>query len=334
MLLFEFGLFEGKGRIMKLEFKYDDVWYKIHFNGRSVIELRGDKLDIMELCCNLECRKEFGSTEDYASEKVKRTCVVSAFQTSDMYMKKFIYQAFRSEELYDSHDLFVVENAKAFINDEMIEIIKAHPNHYWLLCGFELPYSLIPSDAICEMRSDDTGRFFWNVFTPEEPPTYRDFKFHRFDKDFHLNMGNHNVVLIRGAAASGKSMMHEELRALSQYVWSTKVWNQGCDGYLLGSEESMYAEVCAFGYKDSQMMVDLLKVGKLFDEYKTFVIDNADVIVDSEFEEVIKAHPEHNWILIGNRKPNFVPDDAVSVWKNEGHRYWNEFTSENNSTEV
>ena len=126
MLLFEFGLFEGKDRIMKLEFKYDDVWYKIHFNGRSVIELRGDKLDIMELCCNLECRKEFGSTEDYASEKVKRTCVVSAFQTSDMYMKKFIYQAFRSEELYDSHDLFVVENAKAFINDEMIEIIKAH----------------------------------------------------------------------------------------------------------------------------------------------------------------------------------------------------------------
>ena len=334
MLLFEFGLFEGKDRIMRLEFKYDGVWYKIHFNGRSVIELRADKLDIMELCCNLECRKEFGSTEDYATEKVKRTCVVSAFQTSDMYMKKFIYQAFRSEELYDSHDLFVVENAKAFINDEMIEIIKAHPNHYWLLCGFELPYSLIPSDAICEMRSDDTGRFFWNVFTPEEPPTYRDFKFHRFDKDFHLNMGNHNVVLIRGAAASGKSMMHEELRALSQYVWSTKVWNQGCDGYLLGSEESMYAEVCAFGYKDSHMMVDLLKIGKLFEEYKTFVIDNADIVVDSEFEEVIKAHPEHNWILIGNRKPNFVPDGAVSVWKHEAHRYWNEFASETSSTEV
>ena len=171
MLLFEFGLFEGKDRIMRLDFKYDGVWYKIHFNGRSVIELRADKLDIMELCCNLECRKEFGSTEDYASEKVKRTCVVSAFQTSDIHMKKFIYQAFRSEEMYESHDLFVIENANAFINDEMIAIIKAHPNHYWLLCGFELPYELVPSDAICEMRSDDSGRFYWNVFTPEEPPT-------------------------------------------------------------------------------------------------------------------------------------------------------------------
>ena len=333
MLLFEFGLFEGKDRIMRLEFKYDGIWYKIHFNGRNVIELRGDKLDIMELCCNLECRKEFGSTEDYASEKVGRACVVSAFQTSDIHMKKFIYQAFRNDELYEAHDLFVIENAKEFINDEMIAIIKAHPNHYWLLCGFELPYELVPSDAICEMRSDDSGRFYWNVFTPEEPPTYRDFKFHRFDNDFHLTMGTHNVILIRGAAASGKSMMHEELRALSQYVWSSKIWND-YEGHAFGSCEPMYAEVCAFGYKDSRTTVDLLKIDKLFDQYKTFVIDNADIIVDSEFEEVIKAHPEHNWILIGNRKPNFVPDGAVSVWKHEAHRYWNEFASETSSTEV
>ena len=59
-------------------------------------------------------------TEDYASKKVEHTCVVSAFQTSDVHMKRFIYWAFRNVELYESHDLFVVENAKEFIDEEMI----------------------------------------------------------------------------------------------------------------------------------------------------------------------------------------------------------------------
>jgi len=318
---------------VKLEFEYKNVYYKITFSGRSVIELRGDDIDLLEFCSRLEGKKMVKGMSASEQKKFNSICVVSDFQTSDAEFKEFIYESFRGKDIFKKHKLFVIENANKFVNDEMVKIIKKHPNHYWVLCGFELPYSLISSDAICELRSDDTGTQFWSVFTPEEPPTYREFWCKYSAKNFHLDMGTHNVVLIKGDNVEDKSLLYDALKTNADFVQSWLTWHDDLDGYTMGGVDPIYADVfvtdSAFYYKRDQFKLD-----EIFEKYKIFVINDADVVVDDYMKKVITSHPDKNWVLIGNSQPDFIPDDAVCVLKKRGKRYWTEFVSETINKEV
>lgn len=66
-------------------------------------------------------------------------------------------------------------------------------------------------------------------------------------------------------------------------------------------------------------------VNGFIDKYKIYVIDNAEIPVDSDIEQIICKNPHINRVLMGNYKPDFVRDDAVCTWINEGHRFYNEF---------
>lgn len=54
-------------------------------------------------------------------------------------------------------------------------------------------------------------------------------------------------------------------------------------------------------------------------------IENFILSVDSDVEQIIYKNPHINRVLMGNCKPDFVRGDAVCTWKNEGHRFYNEF---------
>ena len=49
--------------------------------------------------------------------------MVTDFQTSDDFFKEYIYHVFRNKKFFKAYDLFVIENAEAFVNTEMAEII-------------------------------------------------------------------------------------------------------------------------------------------------------------------------------------------------------------------
>ena len=145
---------------MNLEFEFEKNLYKIYFNEHSVIELRGDEIDILEFCSRLESKKSIECDGEYESEKMSRICVVSDFQISDELFREFIYHSFKDEEFFKMYDLFVIENEEDFIDEKMVEIIENHPNHYWLLCGYDLPR--ISKDSMCILKNE--GLLYWNEF--------------------------------------------------------------------------------------------------------------------------------------------------------------------------
>ena len=122
--------------------------------------------------------------------------------------------------------------------------------------------------------------------------------------------------------------MCDTLKDLTAHVQAWLEWNGDLKGFLVGNDEPRFAKVCVLGLNDLFFINDFFTIDSIFDKYKVFVIDHADILVNAEIETVIVDHPEHNWVLIGNYRPDFIPEDAVCMWKQEGCRYWNEFITE------
>ena len=316
-------------------FNVDNAWYDISFNGRSVVELHAIYPEVKKFCACIEKKKsEISLERNTALERLNRTCVVPYYE-NDEDAKNEMRGKFKYGSIFKQYDIFVIAAAEEFINDEMVAIIKSHPEKYWLLCSYELPDGLVSLYDICELRCED-DKYYWNVFTPYAPVTYRDLKFSFCDKDYHIDMGNHNVILIRGDAASGKSMMADALKHVSMFSRAFGNPELAKDTYIYGSYESMLDWVCVEDLDnvwDFRLYACSEYSEGFFERVKTIVIDHSDLYLTPELERVIQEHPNHNWVLIGNYKPSFVPDDAVCTWKNEGHRYWNEFESETEDKE-
>ena len=316
--------------IVELMFNVDGAWFDISFNGRSVVELHAISLDVKKLCDCIEQKKsEISLKRDSALERLNRTCVVPYYD-NDEDAKNEMRANFKDEKFYKQYDVFVIADAENFVDAEMVDIIKSHPEKYWLLCSYKLLDGLVSPYDICELRCEE-GTHYWNVFTPCVPVTYRDLKFSFLQKDYHIDMGNHNVILIRGDAASGKSMMADALKHVSIFSRAFGNPDAAKDTYMYGSYESMFDWVCVEdlnNVRDFRLYVCSEHNEGFFEKVKTIVIDHSDLYLTPELERVIQEHPNHNWVLIGNYKPSFIPDDAVCTWKHEGHRYWNEFVSE------
>ena len=316
-------------------FNVNNAWYDISFNGRSVVELHAPYPDVEKFWGCIEQKKsEISLVRDSALERLNRTCVVPYYD-NDEDSKNKMRANLKDEKFYKQYDVFVIAAADEFINDEIVGIIKSHPEKYWLLCSYDLPDGLVSPYDICELRCEDDTHF-WNVFTPYAPVTYRDLKFSFMERDYHIDMGAYNVILIRGDAATGKSMMVDALKRVSIFSRAFGNPEAAKDTYMYGSYESMFDWVCVEDLDqlwNFRLYVCSEHNEGFFEKVKTIVIDHSDLYLTPELERVIQEHPNHNWVLIGNYKPCFVPDDAVCTWKNEGHRYWNEFVSKSEDEE-
>ena len=124
---------------MKFEFEFGNISHKIQFGNCNVMELGGGYEEILEFCSRLEQAKALEFSTKMKSKKLKKVCVVTDFQTSDIYFKEYIYHAFRNKKFFKAYDLFVIENAEEFVNAEMAEIIAKHPKNHWLLCSSTTP---------------------------------------------------------------------------------------------------------------------------------------------------------------------------------------------------
>lgn len=148
---------------MKLEFEFGNISHKIQFGNCNIMELGGGYEDILEFCSRLEQAKALEFSTKMKSKKLKKVCVATDFQTSDIYFKEYIYHAFRNKKFFKAYDLFVIENAEEFVNAEMAEIIAKHPKNYWILCSSNMP--CIANDFDCVLITE--GRKCWNEFIPE-----------------------------------------------------------------------------------------------------------------------------------------------------------------------
>lgn len=152
---------------MKLEFEFGNISHKIQFGNCNVMELGGGYEDILEFCSRIEQGKALELATKVKSKKLKKVCVVTDFQTSDKLFKEYIYHAFRNKKFFKAYELFVIENAEAFVDTEMAEIIAEHPKNHWLLCSSNMPCIANEFDSFLLTE----GRNCWNEFISETNST-------------------------------------------------------------------------------------------------------------------------------------------------------------------
>ncbi len=293
---------------MKIKFGDKERRYEISFNGRSVIELRASGKTVSKMLETL-------THPEKKYKDLNRILLINGTLKERDIFKKDI-------SVFEKYDVFIIKNAKRFIDDKISEIIKTHPLSYWLLLG-KTDSDCVSEDAVVKLKG--TNSRFINKFIPCEDLNLKDLKFSASDRDYRISFKEHSAILIRGTSTSGKTVMWDALKSYSIFVSSLLEWNKGKESFLLDSNEKHFGKIAVLGLNDLNWINQFFTIKHVFEKYTTFVIDHADILVNEELEEFIKAHPEKKWVLIGNYKPDFIPDDAVCIWKNQGHKFYNEF---------
>lgn len=123
-------------------------------------------------------------------------------------------------------------------------------------------------------------------------------KFSIHNRSYNLQFNWWNKLQIVGNAASGKSLF---CRDYKEYLT------------LLGKDK----EVLFINYENPQDANIILDNNRL-SKYKTVIIDNADIVVNTEIDKTIAEDTEIYWVLIGRNMYMSVPFACMgSLSKNE-----------------